>query len=692
MEDLLIKIVETPDPRGPAWTSELWSGFPGAAGTTKLAGGGIFTEAELESPGPGGEPMDKAAVLRKVREQDSDDEIFVEIGVRLYELLDRTGIATEWRARRDAAAASGEADGGVRTYLDVPPSLAEWPWELLAWKDPLAPGQFDSAFKVPQHPIVRVSARPVPSLTWKDSPVRILLLSGQEQLDAKDPSATASKELRLIREAFHKSGRSVLVELCEVPASISELENRITAVAPHVLHFIGHGNLDVGGTEFVIQFVGKTGGGWEWSTNQIKQFFSASQWKPRLVVLNSCHSSQRELNATPVASALLAAGVPAVVGAQAALQINYARDFSNAFYGALAEGQSVDRAMVRARNDLSNTGQYGHKHRHWALPVLTVSGPAPEVLRLKRVDARFAYCEVARDVYTRPGRFVNRTADRRSLMCAFSPVGSSERFRGVILHSDATQVGKEWLVKRSLRDFTDAGFLVRYATLVGREGGRSSLDVLQEWRGRPGLASPVLAPLPDVHFAEFDRALADARQTADARSIEHVFHTFKAGLQSVRQGKPVLLVLGRFRQRDYAWVPREDFREHLMAKLLLPIHATEPADPEVQAVHALLIARRHSDLPTGLPNDFDEFALQQLSMQVDEKHQTPADGFRQQRVEEFARDQLENYLDEFAEFSTAEGLEGARVFMRAVVTSARWSPTELRNIELMTERLVKAGG
>jgi hypothetical protein len=689
MEDLLIKVVETPDPRGRAWTSELWSGFPGSAGATRLAGGGVFTQSELESPGPGGEVLDKAAVLRKIREEDSEDEIFVEIGARLYELLDRTGTATEWRARRDAATASGAPDAGVRTYLDVPPSLAEWPWELLAWKDPLAPGQFDSAFKVPQHPVLRVSARPVPSLTWKDTAVRILLLSGQEQLDPKDPSARASEELRLIREAFHKSGRSVLVELCEVPANLTELENRITAVAPHVLHFLGHGNLDVSGTEFVIQFLGNTGGGWEWSTNQIKQFFSASQWKPRLVVLNSCHSSQRELNATPVATALLAAGVPAVVGAQAALQIDYARRFSKAFYGALAEGHPVDRAMVRARNDLSNAGQYGHKSRHWALPVLTVSGPAPEVLRLKRVDARFAYCEVARDVYTRPGRFVNRTADRWSLMSAFTPVSSSERFRGVILHSDATQVGKEWLVKRSLRDFTDAGFLVRYATLVGREGGRSSLDVLQEWRGRPGLSSPVLAPLPATHFAEFDQALADARKAADATSIERVFHTFKASLQSARQEKPVLLVLGRFRQRDFAWVSREDFREHLMAKLLSPIQAN---DPEVQGVHALLIARRHNDLPTGLPNDFDEFALQQLSMQVDETHQTPADGFRRHRVEEFARDQLENYLDEFAEFSTAAGLEGARVFMRAVVTGARWSPTELRNIELMTERLVKAGG
>jgi hypothetical protein len=629
-------------------------------------------------------------VLDKIRNEEQSLQVFADIGLRLHELLDVTGTATDWKNLRLAAQAKGPAHG-LRTYLQVDGELAAWPWELLAWAVPGAAGIQTRAFESQRHPIVRLAALGTVDPVWNGTTVRILLVSGEDKLDGAE---LASTELRIIREAFHRAHLSVIVDLCEAPESRPVLEERLNTFCPHILHFIGHGDLDAAQkTDFVLRFTKPAKArnfDWEWSANEIGQFFTDSAWKPRLVVLNSCHSSQRELHAAPVAAALLAAGVPAVIGAQAALQIHYAREFSRALYGALAKAQPVDQAVAAARTWLSGLAQYqGFRRRHWALPVLTVQVPPPQVVRFTRTYLEIADCEIAQDVYRRPGRFVNRVADRWSILSALCPADSTKPlFRGVILQGDTASVGKGWLLRRCLRDFVDAGFLVRYATLVNSElGGKSSLDVLEEWRGLGRFTSPLLRPLDGPHFDAFDQALQAARAAPGAPIKEEVFRTFKQGLQSARQtedGKRnVLLVLERFRKKDKSWVASQDFQSQLLEKLLLPIRQVDPADPEVDGVYALLIVRTHNDVAAGgQSEDFEEFSLGRLSRTVpDERARVPADGFRRLTVGLFKGDHFDNHFDEFADFRTSRILDALRDALRDDVSGTSWSPAALDDYE-----------
>lgn len=682
MRHVVLRIRESAPAPDRAWTAELWSGFPGAIAAnaaeaaTRLAGGqSAFTEQDLVADTAAGRRLDRATVLSKIREQELDDGVFADIGNRLHALLEKAGVAAALNACRSEDDAKPPNERGLHIYVDLPPFVADWPWELLRW--PNAVGGSDAAFVIERHPIVRLVTPVLPNLRWPDITVRILLVSGQEDLDAENKAST---ELRLIRKIFHKSPMSVLVEECEAPATIGQLEERINEVAPHVLHFIGHGDLDDSQepAEFKLQFRGAAP--WQWSIEQIRQFLQ-NNWRPRLIVLNACHSAQLHETATPVADAQLDLGVSAVVGSQATVQIGDARRFSELFYTALAAGVPIDGAMAKARYGLSRERDSGNRRRHWALPVLTVRGAVDQVVRFTRATASMTACEIAREVYARPGRFVNRTADRRSLLAAFHPIQpGAQPFRGVILQSEGSDVGKDWLMKRSVRDFLDNGFLVRHATLVGLEK-RTSLDVLQEWRGLPQFASsPIGAPIQGSHFAEFDEAIVRARQQPDSTNMEDVFRAFKSGMQKARGQRDVLLILARFRFPQRQSVTSRDFGEFLLGKLLLPL-VEEPDNPEIAGLHALLIVRHLKGLESGEPSDFDEYALQRLSAEVEERNRVPAEGFRRLKVSEFSREHLEHHFDEFSEFIDGPAVDGLRMYIRAVVNDPLWRPRELNRVQ-----------
>src|SRR5262249_24934619 len=163
-------------------------------------------------------------------------------------------------------------------------------------------------------------------------------------------------------------------------------------------------------------------------------------------------------------------------------------------------------------------------------------------------------CPIIGDVYTRSGRFVGRVSDRWSLLSSFEPARTGERrYRGVVL-SGAPELGKSWLVKRSGRDFPEGRYVVPGAQLSAADtrAGRASIDVLTDWRGRPG-NKPPLGPLPG--FEAFDKACANNE------SITAIFDAFKAGLQNARAGRKIVLILDNFRKPGSIWVRNSSFRE-----------------------------------------------------------------------------------------------------------------------------------
>lgn len=677
MTDVLLKIVEQPGANR-TWTSELWAGFPNSGGAMLAGRTGTYTQAQLEAPLAAGQTMDQSTVLDKVRNQDNVDPMFRAIGLRLYELLEVTGTAVAWRAKRDAEEQMGLE---LRTYLQLPPFLDEWPWELLLLPDPV--GDPLPAFLSPKHPMLRVASLTPPLAAWDESTIRILLVSGQEELDlmnaGKSKDTLASTELKLIRKIFQDTNLSVVVDLCEAP-TLQALQARIRTMVPHIVHFIAHGDIQAG-IGFALQFLNLNANVENWSANDIQLFFR--DWvsiKPRLVVLNSCNSARREAHATPAVTSLLAAGVPAVIGSPAALQIDYARVFSQAFYGALARRETLDQAVITARDTMRGHAQMGGlQRRHWALPALTVKAPVQDILQFKPATQEMKRCEIAQVVFRRPGAFVNRACDRWSMLSAFRPgIATPKPFRGLIVLGDS-KVGKSWLVMRAMRDFIDSGALVRYAKLVGPEPSRTSLDVLEEWRGLRKYQSPVLSPLPNssVDFQAFDDALAEARKPGGftARNVSEVLRTFKAGLQSYRKGRNVLLVLGQFRKLGESTVTPQDFRENLLEQLFLPIRAVDRNDPETAGLHCVLIARGQVGMQDS---DFDDFGLSRLSDDVTEAQRRPEDGFRRLTLSGFSREEINRLFDEFTQFREGDAFfDGLRTAIKAMVQAPTWNPDRL---------------
>jgi len=168
-----------------------------------------------------------------------------------------------------------------------------------------------------------------------------------------------------------------------------ELYDAKEADAPyHVLHFVGHGgfNEDGEGALFFERDDGTehlvTGG--ELARRLTKDV--------RLVVLASCSTGKiprlRRDGRNPfagVASALVAAGVPAVVAMQFGVSEDAAKAFVAPFYVALHRGQPIDVAVTRGRLAIEDRGEEGALE--WATPVLFLRSPDGVILRVQEEEA-----------------------------------------------------------------------------------------------------------------------------------------------------------------------------------------------------------------------------------------------------------------------------------------------------------------
>ena len=98
----------------------------------------------------------------------------------------------------------------------------------------------------------------------------------------------------------------------------------------------------------------------------------------KLVFLNSCKTSQgdtRSFEAAGVATTLMQAGIPAVVGMQLSISDQDALQFSSAFYKALADGDRLEEAVVKGRHSMATIKKGDGEHtteiaQFWGVPTL----------------------------------------------------------------------------------------------------------------------------------------------------------------------------------------------------------------------------------------------------------------------------------------------------------------------------------
>jgi hypothetical protein len=181
-----------------------------------------------------------------------------------------------------------------------------------------------------------------------------------------DPALDLERERQAIEQAW-SGQRKVHFHLLADP-TLQEVRDELVARDYHVLHFMGHGGFDPAAGEGSLAF--RDGGGQRaWVSGQQIADQVRDRSSLRLVVLNACWTARTSSSGpyAGVATALLNAGVPAVLAMQFPITDAAALAFSKTFYRRLARGDTLDAAVANGR--LAIHGDEHHRPE-WGTPVL----------------------------------------------------------------------------------------------------------------------------------------------------------------------------------------------------------------------------------------------------------------------------------------------------------------------------------
>jgi hypothetical protein len=273
------------------------------------------------------------------------------------------------RCREDAR----ERQTPLRILLDTDgPNVSVIPWEFTV--DPNARDEY-LALRVPiirsPHLIGQVSSSRVAL------PLRVLGVSARP---ADLPALDTEREREDISKAFWQrlTPGNVHIEWLHEDRW-AELAETIRSNPWHVLHIMSHGGFDPETGGGYIQLSGENGTARPVSAVDLARLISENP-SLRLIVLNACESafSSAEGIFTSTAAKLVREGVPAVVAMQYEITDNAALVFASSFYGQIAQGVPVDRAMTRAREAVKMT----HDSLEWATPVLFLSSEETRIFEV----------------------------------------------------------------------------------------------------------------------------------------------------------------------------------------------------------------------------------------------------------------------------------------------------------------------
>ncbi len=289
-----------------------------------------------------------------------------DFGRKLFDALFQ-GEGRDILSRTEASARSMDDTGvRIRLLMDLEdPGIAEvasLPWELMRRDD-----DFPIVVSTGT-PMVRGVDTPKPAVRRPIAgPIRVLALKSNPEGTAK---LNLQKEVDALTALWEKMDG---VEVDFVRPVEGQIRDRLAAADYHVVHYMGHGGFDPEGGSGRLLFENEDG------TLRRVAAQDFAGWlinEPlRLVFLNACETARTTaLSETPpfagVATALIRAGVLAVVGMQFTITDWAAITFAETFYKRLVLGYPVDAAVAEGRNAL-----YGTTPVTWATPVLYMRSP-----------------------------------------------------------------------------------------------------------------------------------------------------------------------------------------------------------------------------------------------------------------------------------------------------------------------------
>ncbi|HWQ11223.1 MAG TPA: CHAT domain-containing protein [Roseiflexaceae bacterium] len=287
-------------------------------------------------------------------------------------------------------------DAGLRLRLQLPPVLADLPWEYL-YVDRTGDGDSMDGFLAldPRVAIVRqeIMPTPLPPLAVSGPITVVAALASHEDFDALD----LEKERADLEQTFAGQGG---VSVAYIPnATLDAVLGRLADA--HIFHFAGHGAYTrtpgdtpgsytgQGALAFADQLV---------DAEQLAANLSAG--KLRLAVLGACDSGRRDKFSiwSGVAPALVRSAktqLPAVVANQFKILDVCAIAFGKHLYQALVAGQSIEYAVTVGRIAAYNADKESPNARDWGVPVLYMrardgilfTAPADEAVRAQAAEA-----------------------------------------------------------------------------------------------------------------------------------------------------------------------------------------------------------------------------------------------------------------------------------------------------------------
>jgi hypothetical protein len=297
-----------------------------------------------------------------------------EIGDQLFRALFSGPIRTLWDQSLGTVRSRPGWGLRIKLKLDVAghdlAHLASLPWELLWQKET------EDFLSLSRHsPFVRYLDVPRPVAPIRvGSKLRILVATSSPGNLA---SLNLAEEKKKLKDACrHWKGVDVQFLDNAEPGSVRQA---LLSGIFHVFHFMGHGGFDATTGEGALYFE-RAGGEAEAISGRALATFLKDFKSLGLVLLNACDTGKVAAEGlhpfSGVASALVLAGMPAVIAMQFPISDQAAIAFSAAFYQRLALGDPLDAAVVEGRQAVLSAESRGPE---WATPVLLSRAPDANV-------------------------------------------------------------------------------------------------------------------------------------------------------------------------------------------------------------------------------------------------------------------------------------------------------------------------
>ena len=320
--------------------------------------------------------------LERLKFRQLDLEELIALGEQLSKLLlPRSLVGETRRSVRDfyhLSRAKLKPEEGLRIQIRAEhASLGNLPWEYIYVANPNSPpsrkGHEGFLALDREISIVRYENYDDPkkiAARGQDKLRVTVLLSEGEMLGW--PGLNLDKEEDDFRQVFEGAEGTDLNILR--PGTLGKFEDWITASdGADVFHFSGHGQFDedtegstAGAGSLIL--TGDDGSAVPMEAEKLAAELSGRGI--RLAVLGACEAAERDME-TPwsgVASALVAKGIPAVIGMRYTVFDHSAIAFSRRLYQALVAGKSIDSAVSEGRLGIYQRG--GSSERDWGVPVL----------------------------------------------------------------------------------------------------------------------------------------------------------------------------------------------------------------------------------------------------------------------------------------------------------------------------------